>query len=154
MAHFPSYAKNTDSFSFEQIMAHEISWDNLDKTVVLQVYTDNPSKDDLYQLAEKSMAMLKTVSHTVHLILDERKINLILNAADMIFLQKQMPHNQGAVVMLVDPATIRYKTAVHNLSQRLVVGTSSQPYFANSVEEARYILRQTFGVRYPSGTFK
>ncbi|MEO8610484.1 MAG: hypothetical protein ABI690_21485 [Chloroflexota bacterium] len=135
-------------------MPHQISWDNPDKTVVLQVYTDAPSKDDLYQLAEKSAAMLSTISHTVHLILDERKINLILSAADMSYLQKQTPKNQGVVVMLVDPSTIPYKTAIHNLGQRLGLRTFSQPYFANSIEEARSILQQNFSVRYPSITAK
>ncbi|MBZ0288606.1 MAG: hypothetical protein K8I30_13395 [Anaerolineae bacterium] len=135
-------------------MAHEISWDNPDKTVVLQVYTETPSKDDLYQLAEESAAMLSTVSQIVHLILDERRINLILTAADMTFLQKQTPRNQGTVVMLVDPSRIPYKTAIHNLAQRLNLSTFAQPYFADSVEEARYILQQTFGVRYPSDALK
>jgi hypothetical protein len=135
-------------------MAHQISWDNPDKTVILQAYTDTPSKDDLYQLAEKSAAMLSSVSHTVHLILDERKINLVLSAADMTFLQKQAPKNQGAAVMLVNPATIAYKTAIHNLGQRLGLGTFSQPYFTNSIEEARHILQQHFGVRYPSSISK
>ena len=109
-------------------MAHQISWDNPEKTVVLQEYRDSPSKEDFYQLAEKSAAMLNSVSHTVHLILDERNINLVLNVADMNFLQKQMPHNQGGLVILADPATVRYKTAVHNLTQQLVGGTFSQLY--------------------------
>ena len=132
------------------MMAHQISWDNPDKTVVLQVYLDSPSKEDFYQLAEKSAAMLNSVSHTVHLILDERNIKLVLNVADMLFLQKQMPRNQGGLVILVDHSTIRYKTAVHNLTQQLVDGTFDQLYFANSIEEARHILQQAFGVRYPS----
>jgi hypothetical protein len=131
-------------------MAHKISWDNPDKTVVLQAYTDTPSKEDLYQLAEKSAAMLNSISHTVHLILDERNIKLVLSAADMTYLQKQTPKNQGMVVMLVDPATVAYKTAIHNLGQRLGLRTFSQPYFANSLEEARHILQRNFGVRYPS----
>ena len=135
-------------------MAHQISWDNPDKTVVLQVYTEAPTKEDFYQLAEKSAAMLSTVSHTVHLIVDERKIKLVLNVADMNFLQKQLPQNQGGLVILVDPTAVRYKTAVHNLTQQLVAGTFSQLYFANSVEEARHILQKNFGVRYPSSTSK
>jgi hypothetical protein len=135
-------------------MAHEISWDNPYKTVVLQVYTDNPSKDDLYQLAAKSSEMLKSVSHTVHLIIDERPINLILNAEDMTFLQKQAPRNQGAVVMLVDPSIVQYKTAIHNLGQKLGLGTFSPPLFASSIDEARDILCKHFGVRYPSSTAK
>ena len=135
-------------------MAHQISWDNPDKTVVLQVYTEAPTKEDFYQLAEKSAAMLSTVSHTVHLIVDERKIKLVLNVADMNFLQKQLPQNQGGLVILVDPTAVRYKTAVHNLTQQLVGGTFSQLYFASTIEEARRLLQQNFGVHYPSSTSK
>jgi hypothetical protein len=131
-------------------MGHQINWDNEDKTVVLQVYSDNPSKEDLYNLAKKSAQMLATVAHTVHLILDERHVNLVFNAEDMIFLQKQTPKNQGAVIMLVDPCTIQYKTAVHKLAQTLSLSSFKEPYFVDSVEGARKILQQKFGVRYPS----
>ena len=31
-------------------MSHLIQWDNEEKTVVFQQYTDNPVKDDLYYL--------------------------------------------------------------------------------------------------------
>ena len=98
-------------------MGHNISWDNPDKTVVLQEYTDDVCKDDLYELARKSADMLNTVSQTVHLILDERKSDLLLKARDMIFLQKMTPKNQGAVVMIVKPANVRYKTAIQKLGQ-------------------------------------
>ena len=69
-------------------MGHEIHWDNEAKTVVYQQYTGTPVKDDLYYLAEESAAMLNSVDHTVHLIIDERMIKLTLTSADIKFLEK------------------------------------------------------------------
>ena len=51
-------------------MGYKIGWDNPEKTVVLQQYVDPASKDDLYRLAKESANLLKSVSHTVHLIID------------------------------------------------------------------------------------
>ena len=68
-------------------MRHIIQWDNAEKTVVLQQYTDNASKEDLYYLAKKSHDMLLEVENRVHLIIDEHNINLVLNSADMRYLQ-------------------------------------------------------------------
>ena len=42
-------------------MSYLIQWDNVEKTVVFQQYTENPVKDDLYHLSEESAKMLKTV---------------------------------------------------------------------------------------------
>lgn len=76
-------------------MGHFIQWDNAAQTVVFQCYTETPVKDDLYYLAEKSAVMLKSVPHTVHLIIDERTIKLTLTSADIKYLEKNVPPNQG-----------------------------------------------------------
>lgn len=129
-------------------MGHRISWDNADKTVVLQEYTEDVIKDDLYMLARKSADMLNSVSQTVHLILDERKSDLLLTPKDMIFLQKLTPKNQGIVVMIVKLANIRYKTAIQNLGRQLGPNAFGEPYFADTIEAAREFLQDSFDVRY------
>jgi hypothetical protein len=131
-------------------MGHIIRWDNEDKTVVLQAYTVGATKDDLYYLAQESARMLKTVDHTVHLIIDERNIDLVLNSADMTYLEKLTPKNQGAVVMIVPPSKLMYKTVVQKLGKRLGPNAFAQPFFAESVEQARSFLQDAFEVRYPS----
>jgi hypothetical protein len=136
--------------SIGDAMGHNIYWDNDDKTVVLQEYTGDVTKDDLYNLARKSAEMLNSVSQTVHLILDERKSDLMLDPKDMIFLQKLTPKNQGAVVMIVMPARAKYKTALQNLGKQIGPDAFAQPYFADSIEAARQFLQESFGVRYES----
>ena len=129
-------------------MGYIIEWDNSEQTVVLQQYIDPASKDDLYVLAEKSAEMLHTVSHTVHLIIDERAINLVLNSADMRYLEKMVPDNQGAVVVVVNETVMKYKTLVHELGKTVAPHAFGEPYFAQSIEDARDFLSRTFGVDY------
>jgi hypothetical protein len=131
-------------------MGHQITWDNEDKTVVLQVYTEGAVKDDLYHLAQKSADMIHSVAHTVHLIIDERNINLVLSSTDMKYLDKTTPKNQGAVVMVVQSSKLAYKTAVQGLGKIIGPSAFAQPYFVDSVEAARQFLEASFDVRYPS----
>lgn len=53
--------------------------------------------------------MLRSVLHTVHLIIDESSIKLNLNSADMRYLEKNVPPNQGAVVLIVSKSDATYK---------------------------------------------
>jgi hypothetical protein len=133
-------------------MSHNISWDNEDQTVVLQEYTEGASKDDLYYLAEKSEQMLKTVDHTVHLIIDERKIRLVLTSADMRYLEKHRPVNQGIVVVVAQHSKQSYKTAAQVLNRQFAPKAFGEPLYAETVQEARLFLQENYEVRYPSQT--
>jgi hypothetical protein len=130
-------------------MSYLIRWDNAEKTVLLQQYTDHPAKDDLYHLAEESAKMLNTVDHTVHLIIDERPIKLSLNSTDIQYLADHVPDNQGAVVMLVDESGLPYKKVMQDVGKDIAPKVFEHPYFVNSVDEARHLLQEQFGVQYP-----
>jgi|SRR3954471_21559800 hypothetical protein len=129
-------------------MGYLIRWDNEEKTVVFQQYTGKPIKDDLYHLAEESAQMLKSVSHPVHLIIDERTIKLTLSSSDIKFLEKNVPPNQGAVVMVVSKSDLNYKKVIQNMGKKQAPKTFAQPRFALTIEEAREILKEQFGVHY------
>lgn len=129
-------------------MGHIIEWDNEDRTVVLQAYTEGATKDDLYMLADKSAEMLASVEHIVHLIIDERKVDLMLNSSDMTYLGKKTPPNQGIVVMVVPPHKIRYKTVIQQIGKKLGPEAFAENHFVETVEEARQFLQQAFDVRY------
>jgi hypothetical protein len=131
-------------------MGHTIRWDNEDKTVVLQEYTDGATKDDFYQLAQKSSEMLKTVRHTVHLIIDERKIDLTLDPSDLAYIKELLPENEGAGVVIVPPSKIKFKLAFLSLSKQVMWKTYANTYFVESLEEARQLLQTMYDVRYPS----
>jgi hypothetical protein len=129
-------------------MGHLIAWDNLEKTVVLQQYIPPATKEDLFYLAQESAEMLQTVPHPVHLILDERAIKLILNTADLQFLEKLVPNNQGAVVMVVPQIQVAYKLMAQRLGRIVAPKSVHQSFFAPTIEDARLLLQRKFSVRY------
>ncbi len=130
-------------------MGHFIKWDNAEKTVVFQTYTGTPVKDDLYYLAKESSSMLGSVLHTVHLIIDESTIKLNLNSADMKYLEKNVPPNQGAVVMIVNKNDTTYKKLIQGIGQTVAPEAFGETYFAANIEAAREFLQKEFGVHYP-----
>lgn len=131
-------------------MGHNIVWDNEEQTVVLQLYSKPASKDDLYLLAQKSASMLNSVGHRVHLIIDERNINLTLSSSDMRYLEQLTPENQGAVVMIVKKGAESYKNFVQDFGKTIAPNAFAEPYFAHTLTEARRFLHEHFGVNYPS----
>ena len=131
------------------MIGYLIQWDNAEKTVVLQQYTDNPVKDDLYHLAEESALMLKSVPHTVHLIINEHTFKLRLSSADINFLERNVPTNQGAVVMVVSKSGQSYKKLMQNVGKTLAPNAFKQNFFVTTVEEARQLLQEQFEVHYP-----
>jgi hypothetical protein len=130
-------------------MGHLIQWDNEDKSVVLQQYIGTAFKEDLYSLATESARMLNSVTHTVHLIIDERNIKMNLNSVDMQYLEKLVPANQGAVVMIVSKKNLAYKKFLQNAGAKVAPKSFDQPFFATNVEEARQLLQSQFQVQYP-----
>ncbi len=130
-------------------MRHLIQWDNAEETVVLQQYLPGAVKDDLYQMVQESAAMIHSVAHTVHIILDESAIKLTLNSADLNFLEKHVPANQGAVVLIVSKSSQTYKRVVEDMGLKLAPRAFDNQLQATSIEEARQLLQDEFGVRYP-----
>ncbi len=130
-------------------MSYLIQWDNAEKTVVFQQYTENSVKDDLYRLAEESAKLLKSVRHTVHLIIDERAIKMTFSAGDIQYLEDNVPKNQGAVVMVLDESGLAYKKIMQDVGKTMAPKAFDQPFFAKTIEDARQLLRDQFGVHYP-----
>lgn len=129
-------------------MAHRITWDNDEKTVVLQEYVGNATKDDLYLMAKESAAMLATVEHRVHLIIDERNIQLTLNNTDMRYLEKLLPPNQGLVIVIPPKNAMIFKKMTKNIGDKIAPKSFSETIFMESIEEARALLKASLGVAY------
>jgi hypothetical protein len=130
-------------------MGHHIRWDNIDQTVVIQEYDEDGSKEDLHQLVQKSAQLLKTVRHTVHLIIDERKVNLVLTHDDMLHLAEYVPDNEGTVMVVVPPSKIKFRLAFQELYNRIMRKTFINTYYVESIEQARCFLQERFKVHYP-----
>jgi hypothetical protein len=130
------------------VMAHRISWDNAEQTVVLQEYLENASKDDLYLMAKESATMLATVEYQVHLIIDERNIQLTLNSADMRYLEKNVPPNQGYVIVIPPKGGLVFKKMTKNIGDKFAPKSFGETIFMETLEEAREFLKQQAGVVY------
>ena len=129
-------------------MGHLINWDNDEKTVLLQMYTDPVTKDDLYHLVKNTAAMLAACDHTVHLIIDERKVNFVLNSADLGYIQKMLPPNQGTVMLVVLPGNLAYKQLF--LDRVTYQVDRDGTHFVESNRDARLLLQQLYHVHYAS----
>ena len=130
-------------------MGHHIAWDNQEKTVILHQYTGEASKDDLYQLARKSAEMLSTVPHTVHLIIDEGPARLTLSSADLAFLEKHVPPNQGSSAVIVAHGMREYRKKVQHTYKAVAPKAIDEAHFMASIEDARQFLQEQFDVKYP-----
>jgi len=130
-------------------MHYTIHWDNDAKTVVLQQYHQGATKDDWYQMARESAQMLGTVPHTVYLIIDEHHIEFDANSADMRYLEKQAPANEGACVIVVPRHQQLYKTIKKKIREK-TVHNEREAYFVETIDEARQLLKELFGVVYNS----
>ncbi len=137
------------SSTVERTVAHKIYWDNEDQSVLFHLYIAPASKDDLYQLAQKSAAILQKVDYTVHLIIDQRTINLIHDSDDLAFMDKIRPNNEGAVMVIESSFKIKYKAAIQDLGRRIGQKSFSHAYSVESLGQARQFLQEKYKVRYP-----
>ena len=92
--------------------------------------------------------MLKSVPHTVHLIIDERTSKLTLSSSDINFLEKNVPTNQGTVVMVISKSSLTYKKLMQNVGKTLAPKAFNRNFFVTTVEEARELLQEQFEVHY------
>ena len=130
-------------------MAHRITWDNQGKTVVLQQYVAPATKTDLYELAQASAKLLRTVNHSVHLIIDERDIRLTYSPEDMRALENIVPTNQGQIVVVMPDIMASYKKYVHAIASPVAPQAFTEPWYVNSIDDARKLLQTELEVRYP-----
>jgi hypothetical protein len=130
-------------------MLHHTGWDNEERTVILMQYEKTAIKDDLYIMVKENAALMATVSHTVHLIIDETNIQLTLNSADMNYLERNVPPNQGHIALIPHPGSLTFKKMIVNIGNKLSPKAFDGIYYCRSVEEGREILQKEFAVKYP-----
>lgn len=131
-------------------MAHSVEWDNLSKTVILQQYLEPASKQDMYELARKSAEMMSTVSHTVHLIVDEHNISILPGIADMKFLEALTPANQGLLIVIPREKSNKLrKRTLNRIGLDLAPNAFADLHFVKDIDEARTMLIERAEISYP-----
>jgi hypothetical protein len=130
-------------------MSHHTGWDNDEHTVILMQYEKGAIKDDLYIMVKKNAEMMASVEHTVHLIIDETHIQLSLNSADMRYLERNVPPNQGHIALIPHPGSLMFKKILVNIGNNIAPKAFEGIYYCHSVDEARELLKNEVGVKYP-----
>ena len=97
--------------------------------------------------------MLNSVPHTVHLIIDERTIKLTLSSADIKYLEKHVPMNQGVVILIISKSGAVYKKLVQEIGKSLAPKAFKETLFVTTLEEARQLLQEQYGVHYPQSAY-
>ncbi|GAB4525448.1 MAG: hypothetical protein OHK0046_41330 [Anaerolineae bacterium] len=120
-------------------MPSQIFWVNDEKTLIYHLYSGDVTADDYYYVIDNNEAMVRSVNHTVNVILDRRGVisspsNL---SRVMRYANNHIPDNQG--IRVVVGAALMTKVMVdagRMLAPRLV----KDVYFAESLEEAHDLI--------------
>ena len=122
-------------------MTHEVFWDNETKTVLRQEYYDSPTVEEIVEVATKTNEMLKTVSHPVHLIIQQqhrglRERQAFIKAADQ--LESHVAPNQG-IVIVIDPS-IALQFSIKSMAL-VAPKAATQVHQVHTLEEAREFIQ-------------
>lgn len=122
-------------------MTARVFWDNEEQTILQHVYSGDVTPDDYYFIIDNSAEMIRSVAHTVHVIVDSRQV--ISRPANlsriMRYADKHVPDNQGIRVLV--GATLLMRVMVDGgrvFSPRLV----RDVHFAETVEDARALIER------------
>jgi hypothetical protein len=121
-------------------MPYHIDWENAEKTIIRQTYTNPLTLGDCYGVIQDNAVMMKSVAHSVDLIIvmdfGFLMVSRFFHAAK--YAQDAMPDNQR--LLIVVNASERAKMLV-NLVKKLAPGATRNLFFANDLNEAYNIIR-------------
>lgn len=125
-------------------MTIHIAWYDDQQTIVLQTFDGEFSLDELSKVAVESASMIRSVSHTVDLIVDFRKVNFknanLLGA--MRTVDRKTPDNQGCVVLVgVNP----YLRRMMGMAKMVAPRSSANLQTAQDTDEAVSLITRLRG---------
>ncbi|MCA9889892.1 MAG: hypothetical protein KC546_16040 [Anaerolineae bacterium] len=124
---------------------YKIEWDNEAKTVVLQTYYKGATTADVLGIAQESADMLRSVDHTVHLIILRMSGPPSVTASDLSRINKLVPENQGHVLVIGK----MYEEILSKMGEKVAPRAVQDSHLFSTLEEARQYLIDELGVAYP-----
>ncbi len=122
-------------------MGIQLIWENDEKTIIRHIYDAEWSLEDYYRLIDTHVQTLTSVSHTVDIINDLRKVThvpeSILSAIRHAI--RVAPPNEGINVMVGATMLIQMLVGSANIS---VKGESPMLIQANTIEEALALIQR------------
>lgn len=120
------------------------NWDNAEHTILRQTLTDPWTWEECYQAMREAAAMMRLMSHEVHMIEDLRKGSKLPTGSSVISTAKaildQLPDNWGVTVVVSDSAFI--KVMVNTFTKVFSGGIGRKLFFTTSIDEAYLIVEK------------
>jgi hypothetical protein len=118
-----------------------VGWENAEKTIIRQQLTGDWTFEEYTNSAKETQMLTGSVAHTVHVIIDftETKSYPTKMLSVGSSLDRNLPANQGVVVVIQVPAYIR---ALFEVMGKLYPKVTQNSFEANSLEEAHAIIRK------------
>lgn len=122
-------------------MPVQVIWDDEAHTILRQIYTGHLKLSDYMEASDEVGRMAKTVSHTVHSIMDRTGIistpNVLLPA--LRYANNNLPPNIGIRVVVKGSTFTRLLV---DIGRRAAPRVSKQVFFVDTVQEARTLIAQ------------
>ena len=120
-------------------MPVQVIWDDEARTCLRHIYIGNLTIDDYINAVNEVEQMSKSVSHTVHSIMDRSQV--LTTPAVMLpvmrYANKHVPPNLGLRVIIKGGMFTR---AIVDLGRRVAPRLAQNIYFANDLDDARAII--------------
>jgi hypothetical protein len=133
-------------------MQYRVEWGNAEQTVIIQSLDGSWSDVDIVAMAQESRALAETVTHTVHIIIDIRKVDsfprtLISKSAPLI--EGQVPANQGILICV---GANEFIQALVNIARMIAPRATANMHFVRTMQKAWAILQKEAGIQSPPAT--
>jgi hypothetical protein len=125
-------------------MAASLNWLDNTKSVIYCQYTGAHDWDELYQVASLADAMMKSVRHTVHLVIDAQQSAGLPRSSPFPHFKRalsSLPENTGVIVIISQKLFIKMSLALVTK----FYDTSDRLFLVGNTEEATAILNERRG---------
>jgi hypothetical protein len=120
-------------------MPVDLVWDNEERTILRQIYSGHLQLEDYIKAVNELESMAKTVSHTVHSVMDRTQILSTPNVAlpAMRYANSHVPPNLGLRVVIKASMFTQF---IVDIGRRVAPRLIDKVYFVNTLEEAHALI--------------
>ncbi|MDX2078534.1 MAG: hypothetical protein SFZ02_19030 [bacterium] len=121
-------------------MPGRIEWDNEEKTILLNIYEGDLVLEDYYRVTDMTFEELNKLPHTVHTIMLRNVRKTPTNMSKVMqYANKKTPPNLGMSVIV---GGSQFTRIIVKMAKVIAPKLSKEVYFADSLEEARQIIKE------------
>lgn len=126
-------------------MANKIEWYGQGKQVILQTYDGETTWESFFEMATLSEAMIRSVEHPVHLIIDRSTASFPeFKPTTMASVNNMIPDNQDMVIVVGAEYTVETLSKI--IGKRVAPQAFRGSFYVSTMEEAHAILKRERGI--------